>query len=329
MHGASRRRRRRGRLLRLRATVQKPRRGEETKRAEQKDADVTVIGVWDDCVPTYLMPAYRHSAWLFWARQGGDRSVAKSAWIDRDATPMSDLEGLALSVLRSHLVPGCEEEVAGAEYWVQVRYGGGPGLGLHFDKDERAHAERDEWHHPMLATATYLTDGGAPLVVFDTASDGNGRVRRGWLVAPRMARHVAFLGNRLHGVPAELAPENLLASPINCAKDDPGTTRISVLVNLWDRKPVGVSRAAPYRGSTLPIDVSFARPVAPPIVVRPKDHHIRRLGDRNTHLIPGTENYAYLAEHRDGDTLPIPITRWIHSLAGGIPGHALELRSSD
>ena len=89
-----------------------------------------------------------------------------------------------------------------------------------------------------------------------------------------------------------------------------------------------MSRAAPYRGSTLPIDVSFAQPVAPPIVVQPKDHHIRRLGDANTHLIPGTENYAYLAEHRDGDTLPIPITRWIHSLAGGIPGHALELRSS-
>ena len=308
MHAASRRRRRRGLLLRLRATVQKPRRGEETKRAEQKDADVTVIGVWDDCVPAYLMPAYRHSAWLFWARQGGDRSVAKSAWIDRDATPMSDLEGLALSVLRSHLVPGCEEEVAGAEYWVQVRYGGGPGLGLHFDKDERAHAERDEWHHPMLATATYLTDGGAPLVVFDTASDGQGRVQRGWLVAPRTARHVAFLGDRLHGVPAELAPENILR--VKCAKDDPGTTRISVLVNLWDRKPVGVSRAAPYRGSTLPIAVDFAQPVAPPIeVVQPDDHR--------------------LAEHRDGDTLPIPLRSWIHSLAGGIPGHALELRSGD
>ena len=125
----------------------------------------------------------------------------------------------------------------------------------------------------------------------------------------RTARHVAFLGDRPHGVPAELAPENLLASRINCAKDDPGTTRISVLVNLWDRKPVGVSRAAPYRGSTVPIDVNFAQPVAPPIeVVQPDDH--------------------LLAEHRDGDTLPIPITRWIHSLAGGIPGHALELRSS-
>jgi hypothetical protein len=121
---------------------------------------------------------------------------------------------------------------------------------------------------------------------------------------------VAFLGNRLHGVPAELAPENLLQGRIKCAKDDPGTTRISVLVNLWDRKPVGVSRAAPYRGSTLPIDVNFAQPVAPPIeVVQPDDHR--------------------LAEHRDGDTLPIPLRSWIHSLAGEIPGNALELRSSD
>ena len=181
----------------------------------------------------------------------------------------------------------------------------------------------------LSASATYLTHGGAPLAIFDTTSDGQGPVRRAWLVSPQRGRHVAFLGDRLHGVPAELAPENLLESRIHCAKDDPGTTRISVLVNLWDRKPVGVSRAAPYRGSTLPIDVSFAQPVAPPIVVQPKDHHIRRLGDANTHLIPGTENYAYLAEHRDGDTLPIPITRWIHSLAGGIPGWALELRSGD
>ena len=333
MHGASRRRRRRSRLHRLLRKLHAQR---------NRQTVSALVGLWDECIADERIPELGGAALLYWTRHGGDRTVAKSSWLPRGASPRSPLEALAYGVLRAHTPDETPvDAVAGAEYWVQIRGGNGEacgirinkqsiekGLGLHFDKDERAHAERGEWHHPMLATATYLTDGGAPLVVFDTASDGNGRVRRGWLVAPRMARHVAFLGNRLHGVPAELAPENLLASRIKCAKDDPGTTRISVLVNLWDRKPVGVSRAAPYRGSTLPIDVSFAQPVAPPIVVRPKDHHIRRLGDRNTHLIPGTENYAYLAEHRDGDTLPIPITRWIHSLAGGIPGHALELRSS-
>ena len=334
MYGPRRRRMRRRRLLR---------KLQQLRAAKRQQASASaLVGLWDECIADERVPELGGAALLYWTRHGGDRTVAKSSWLPRGASPRTPLEALAYGVLRAHTPDETPvDAVAGAEYWVQIRGGNGEacgicipksneekGLGLHFDKDERAHAERDEWHHPMLATATYLTDGGAPLVVFDTASDGNGRVRRGWLVAPRTARHVAFLGDRLHGVPAELAPENLLASRIKCAKDDPGTTRISVLVNLWDRKPVGVARAAPYRGSTLPIDVSFAQPVAPPIVVQPKDHHIRRLGDANTHLIPGTENYAYLAEHRDGDTLPIPITRWIHSLAGGIPGHALELRSS-
>ena len=328
MHGASRRRRRRGRLLRLRATVRKPRRGEETKRAEQKDADVTVIGVWDDCVPAYLMPAYRHSAWLFWARQGGARSVARSAWIDRDATPLSDLEGLALSVLRSHLVPGCEGEVAGAEYWVQVRYGGGPGLGLHFDKDERAHAERDEWRHPLLATATYLTDGGAPLVVFNTSSDGDSSVTRGCLVAPREARHVAFLGNLLHGVPGELTPRRDVRD---------GGKRVSVLVNLWEKRPDGLERA--------PSDPRALEAPEYPIFAGLADPFFREGANDEEYLarnllyqrlnecpekqlrfarVPRDGDDYRLAEHRDGDTGPIPLEKWRRCAKG--PAAALELR---
>ena len=316
MYGPRRRRMRRRRLLR------KLQRLRAAKR--QQASASALVGLWDECIADERIPELGGAALWYWTRHGGDRSVAKSSWLPRGAAPRSPLEALAYGVLRAHTPDETPvDAVAGAEYWVQIRGGNGDacgirikqssnekGLGLHFDKDERAHAERGEWRHPLLATATYLGDSGAPLVVFDTASEGSGRVRRGWLVAPRMARHVAFLGNRLHGVPAELAPENLLASRIKCAKDDPGTTRISVLVNLWDRKPVGVSRAAPSRGSTVPIDVTFAKPVAPPVeVVQPDDHR--------------------LAEHRDGDTLPIPITRWIHVLAGGIPGHALELRSGD
>jgi hypothetical protein len=312
MYGPRRRRMRRRRLLRklhkLRAA---------TKRQQAS----ALVGLWDECIADERIPELGGAALLYWTRHGGDRTVAKSSWLPRGASPRSPLEALAYGVLRAHTPDDTPvDAVAGAEYWVQIRGGNGwacgirigqsdgKGLGLHFDKDERAHAERGEWRHPLLATATYLGDSGAPLVVFDTASDGTGRVRRGWLVRPQRGRHVAFLGDRLHGVPAELAPENLLR--ISFPKDDPGTTRISVLVNLWDRKPVGVSRAAPYRGSTSPIDVNFAQPVAPPIEdVQPDDHR--------------------LAEHRDGDTLPIPLRSWIHVLAGGIPGHALELRSSD
>jgi hypothetical protein len=330
MHGASRRRRRRGRLLKRRATVQKRQRSEKTKPrgAERNDADVTVIGVWDDCIPAYLVPAYCHSAWMFWARQGGDRSVAKSAWIDRDATPMSDLEGLALSVLRSHLVPGCEETIAGAEYWVQWRMGGGPGLGLHFDKDERAHAERDEWHHPMLATATYLTDGGAPLVVFNTSSDGEGPVSRGCLVAPRKARHVAFLGNLLHGVPRELTPRRDVRA---------SEKRVSVLVNLWEKRPDGLERAPAdprvFETPEHPIFESLADPFfrdgANDEEYLARNLLYQRLNEcpekqlRFARVARDGDDYR-LAEHRDGDTGPIPLEKWRRCAKG--PAAALELR---
>ena len=171
------------------------------------------------------MAALMHAALLYWTQRGGDRTVAKSSWLPRGATPRSQLEALALGVLRAHVPDETPRDaVAGAEYWVQIRQRRDGGLGFHFDKDERAHAERGEWHHPMLASATYLTHGGAPLAIFDTTSDGQGPVRRAWLVSPQRGRHVAFLGDRLHGVPAELAPENILKG-INCAKNDPGTTR--------------------------------------------------------------------------------------------------------
>ena len=291
MYGPRRRRMRRRRLLRKLQRL----------RAATKQKASALVGLWDECIADERIPELGGAALLYWTRHGGDRTVAKSSWLPRGASPRSPLEALAYGVLRAH-VPDETNAVAGAEYWVQIRGGNGEacgirinkqsiekGLGLHFDKDERAHAERGEWHHPMLASATYLTRGGAPLAIFDTTSDGQGPVRRAWLVSPQRGRHVAFLGDRLHGVPAELAPEG------------PYATRVSVLVNLWDKRPVGVSRA-PGGEACEPFVLCFAHKVTPPIaVVRPDDH--------------------LLYEHRDGDTGPIPKERWRAEALG-----ALELR---
>lgn len=78
---------------------------------------------------------------------------------------------------------------------------------------------------PAVATVTYLTDrGGAPTVVFDAAaryramnppsepaaaSSGRGRhssrsIGRGLVSFPEVGKHIAFRGDLLHGVPAEL-----------------------------------------------------------------------------------------------------------------------------
>ena len=283
MYGPRRRRMRRRRLLRKLHRL----------RAATKQTQASaLVGLWDGCIADERVPELGGAALLYWTRHGGDRTVAKSSWLPRGATPRSQLEALALGVLRAHVPDETPRDaVAGAEYWVQIRQGRSAGLGLHFDKDERAHAERDEWHHPMLASATYLTNGGAPLAIFDTTSDGKGPVRRGWLVSPQRGRHVAFLGDRLHGVPAELAPEGSQA------------TRVSVLVNLWDRRPAGVSRA-PAGEACEPFALCFAHKVTPPIaVVQPDDH--------------------LLYEHRDGDTGPIPKERWRAEALG-----ALELSYS-
>ena len=291
MHGASRRRRRRGRLHRLLRKLHAQRNSNKTS---------ALVGLWDECIADERVPELGGAALLYWTRHGGDRAVAKSSWLPRGASPRSPLEALAYGVLRAHTPDETPQDaVAGAEYWVQIRGGNGEacgirinkqsiekGLGLHFDKDERAHAERGEWHHPMLASATYLTHGGAPLAIFDTTSDGQGPVRRAWLVSPQRGRHVAFLGDRLHGVPAELAPEG------------PYATRVSVLVNLWDKRPVGVSRA-PGGEACEPFALCFAHKVTPPIaVVQPDDH--------------------LLYEHRDGDTGPIPLEKWRAEALGAL-----------
>ena len=284
MHGASRRRRRRGRLHRLLRKLHAQRNRQQAS---------ALVGLWDECIADERLAVLMHAAQEYWAQRGGDRTVAKSSWLPRGAMPRSPLEALARGVLCAHVPEETPvDAVAGAEYWVQIRQGRSGGLGLHFDKDERAHAERDEWHHPMLASATYLTNGGAPLAIFDTTSDGKGPVRRGWLVRTQRGRHVAFLGDRLHGVPAELAPEGSQA------------TRVSVLVNLWDRRPAGVSRA-PAGEACEPFALCFAHKVTPPIAaVQPDDHR--------------------LAEHRDGDTGPIPLEKWRRCAKG--PAAALELR---
>ena len=143
MHGASRRRRRRGRLHRLLRKLHAQRNSNKTS---------ALVGLWDECIADERIPELGGAALLYWTRHGGDRTVAKSSWLPRGASPRSPLEALAYGVLRAHTPDETPvDAVAGAEYWVQIRGGNGTigegkripksdgkkGLGLHFDKDER------------------------------------------------------------------------------------------------------------------------------------------------------------------------------------------------
>jgi hypothetical protein len=147
------------------------------------------FGAWDDALSQASRDELEGEARRLWKLAGGSREGAKSFWIARNSSPRCAVERLALDVAARHFRPGDDgaipeqaggvewSSVLGAEFWVQVRESSDDralsGLEFHFDKDEKALEEWDVFAHPALATATYLTRGGAPLVVFSTTIDGD------------------------------------------------------------------------------------------------------------------------------------------------------------
>jgi len=239
---------------------------------------------WDDAVSSRTMGRVRGEVERLWKAAGGDSKSkkARSFWIDVNDEPRCCLERLALEVAHFHGPAGSDVgcRMLGAEFWVQIRSSEDPegkqGLTFHFDKDEVAVQEWDLWSHPELGTVTYLGDGGAPLVVFSTASEnticddsddeakmaglgakpkvGNSTSpSEGFVCFPRAGRHVSFVGNFLHGVPQELLHLHETTSTSRGAghgtRKVQGTEtnftyrRLSFLVNLWtSHRPTGVQR---------------------------------------------------------------------------------------
>lgn len=172
---------------------------------------------------------------------GGCKALARSArkvfaqvgnapfWVAARSAPRTLLEQFALDVFWFHVERlGWTPEAiarlgraAGAEFWVQRRLASQPvakrGVGWHFDKDENLLDDCGLFVQPFVATATYLTGKGAPLVVLTKPTlkagpDGSPQADAPDLGAPRSASdafvafpspglHVAFRGSLLHGVP--------------------------------------------------------------------------------------------------------------------------------
>jgi hypothetical protein len=132
-------------------------------------------------------------------------------------------------------------------------------VGMHFDADYGLEAQAPGLLlHPRLATVTYLSDFGAPTVVWDRKStpphsldELTGPVDRAWLSHPKIGKHIAFDGRLLHGAPtvffpaAAAAPASAIAvadnldhergddssRPAKRIKQD--RRRITLLVNIW------------------------------------------------------------------------------------------------
>eukprot|EP00756_Hemistasia_phaeocysticola_P019412 Hpha_TRINITY_DN15657_c0_g1::TRINITY_DN15657_c0_g1_i4::g.97738::m.97738 len=145
---------------------------------------------------------------------------------------------------------GAESKVPknGVEVWVQRR---GPemskqerGINWHFDKDEELREEYDTVLNPFVATVNYITQVGSPTFVLDinpktdgiksgqTVEDSRAVLSRPdlgfWASYPEVGKHIAFAGNMLHGVCAELEV------------GEEGE-RVTLLVNVWvGHTPLGL-----------------------------------------------------------------------------------------
>jgi hypothetical protein len=92
----------------------------------------------------------------------------------------------------------------------------GDEVGLHFDADYGLEDQVPNLLlHPRVATVTYLTDYGAPTVIFnrksphpsDTSKQSlAGSIDTIWVSHPRIGKHLAFDGRLLHGAPATYFP---------------------------------------------------------------------------------------------------------------------------
>ena len=288
------------------------------------DDETPPVQCWDDAIVDFD-PLIRDAKFL-WQTYGGNKKTAKSFWVDGDAEPRCQIEATALQIADFHLQA---VEYAGVEFWTQFRASDAPDLGLefHFDKDESKAARENDWKHPVVGTATYLTTGGAPLVVFATASPEGGELRESndnetddvkdppwecprkklkrdevsdavdptlddgpshaWIVYPVKGRHVAFAGNFLHGVPKEL----IFGKPVD---------RLSFLVNIWlDHKPDAVSPLADDV-------VEKLNPTVKEIFVI-EDDKGERSNPRECLVFNSPEPLENLQEHIHGDTAPLPV----------------------
>ena len=107
--------------------------------------------------------------------------------------------------------------------------------------------------HPHLSTVSYLTDIGAPTIVFDKRVDySNGshicmdqsEASEAFCSWPKIGKHLSFDGRLLHAAPSDLMPKGLFKKQCSSQVDNTADTsiqnaierrhkRITFLVNIW------------------------------------------------------------------------------------------------
>jgi len=190
-------------------------------------------------------------------------------WVDLHCSTLEqsewcDLEKLAHWICISHLQsspPEIQQSMAGAEWWVQIKRQneqGDQGIELHYDKDETLAELWDLGSFPTLSTVTYLTANPAlPTLIYPHSyHDDETREIPSCIVSypSFLGKHLAFDGRLLHGAPYH---EALLQQQ----QSQQQTFRVTFLVNLWTRPPLGITslsseiRSSIRLRSTVPFNI--------------------------------------------------------------------------
>jgi len=146
-------------------------------------------------------------------------------WMGAKDQPRCSIEAFALELFKYH-TQGDEmvAETGGVEFKVAVTKGNSP---FAFPHDE-----------PALATATFLSSAGAPLVVFesrladekgdDERHHGAQGPPRSYVSYPVAGKHVSFFGDLYHGMPDQMRLEPFMSSEASGTEE----AHFVLLVNL-------------------------------------------------------------------------------------------------
>eukprot|EP01034_Spumella_vulgaris_P024126 gene24126-30436_t len=171
--------------------------------------------------------------------------------------------------------------------------------------------------------------GGVPLVIFSTPSPEEGEKdieqefpRYSWVVNPQPNRHVIFQGNLLHGCPSDLVDSILYRHALDSGStNDDGEpiivdkeySRLSIAVNIWiDKEPKNLKR---LDVSTLTASINSKDNQANQTLLEKNKKINLELDTTHTTSVVKVkvnskmpiENLFFTAEHREGDTAPLPI----------------------
>jgi len=168
-------------------------------------------------------------------------------WIDAktgEDGDLCELERLALRIFHQHSSMHQLKNLAGAEWWVQVKdlSTENAAVDLHYDKDENLAEKFGLGYFPILSTVTYLTEQAYPTLVFPHRHDEPEDEQMESMIVshPRRGKHLVFDGRLLHGAPACQAMSQ------NAAESQPAGIRVTFLVNLWQHsKPCGINVLEP------------------------------------------------------------------------------------